>query len=149
MTSSRYADDEKAFLFRGRSVETTEPEQFKPNGIGGEVYNHPSYGPTFGKKFDFFTFDNSGAEGLFRDTQGLHDLRPPQPSYSFAAPLVNSACAKTDRVFQLEVLQVSEFDPAQGECEEPWLPGISWTDKVSAAHVVLLTPFVLPPNMMY
>ena len=130
-SSAQFADDAKAFLFRCHST-TEEPEKFHRNGNGGEIYNHRNYGPTFGKKFDFFTFDTSGVTQYKRHSYSSLISNSPH-SFAIQGPLVNTKCAKKDKSFQLEVLQVSDFDSAQGECEEPWLPGISWTDKVTPA----------------
>ena len=133
-TSSNYACDGQAFLFRCRSPSTQSPEKFLRTGHGYEAYSIPSYGPTFGYKFDFFTFDNSGGQ-VFRE---LH--YGGAPSFNLTGPLINDSAQKTPANYQLEVLQVGTIDSSSVEMLEPWSSGTSWTHHVRAASLSVLMP---------
>lgn len=121
-SKSATASDPAAFLFRCRSAASGKYKKFQPNGNGHEICPNSGYGPCFGFKHDFFTFDSS--RNIFREQSYGHTA-----SFSLSGPLIDSSSLKNTRDWELEVLQVGHFNPAEGECEHSWLSGFSWQDK--------------------
>ena len=113
--------DAQAFLFRCHSPATQSPEKFARSGYGCEIFNSPSYGPTFGYLHDFFTFDSSGGEVFRQQNYGG------SPSFTLSGSLINDSATKTKANYQLEVLQVETLDRSTGELPEPWLAATDWT----------------------
>ena len=142
-SSTGLANDSKAFLFRSESSGSGNLESIKRSGNGNEIFQNAEYGPVFGCKHDFFTFDNKtsilreqsyqGSYAYDADYGCTRHKKCLYNSFSLDGTLITSKLSKTDQNFQLEVLQIGQFDPAEGELEQPWLSGAAtaWSDIVS------------------
>lgn len=128
-----FAPDALAFLFRCQSPATQSPEKFLRTGHNYEIYSHHSYGPTFGCKFDFFTFGAGGGQVFRQESYGG------TPSFNLTGPLINDSGQNLSANYQLEVLQVGIIDSSTVEMSEPWSSGATWTHQVRIAPLCMVT----------
>lgn len=58
-STNAYQIDANAFLFRLYQNGNLQPKKFPRKGNGNDVYDHVSYGPTFGGGHDLYTFNGT------------------------------------------------------------------------------------------
>ena len=122
-----HCEDSQAFLFRmspekgQRSRQHVRTEKFpvSPSLHYQAQYAHPTYGPTFGGRYDLQTFTTSGLT-----------LTTIPSAYPTEGPLIDTSIPKTAANFQLEVLQVIVDLHCNGELDVPWLTDVACTFEV-------------------
>ncbi|CAG2189890.1 unnamed protein product [Mytilus edulis] len=123
--ANAYSLDNKAFLFRLYQDGTFKPVNFPVTGAGNAMYDHQSYGPTFGGGHDLYTFNGTVAhDGTCYPLNGSTSFGT---SYNMKGENSNSICNGNLKVTDLEVYMVEEIPNAP--LENPWRRTPEWNLK--------------------
>lgn len=147
LSNNKFVDDPQAFLFRFTYQPAQEHienhEKFESSRQGKELYGQATYGPTFGQRFDLFTFADYQQSLTDVHNEGVTSfVATPTPFYDASATAASQSV--------LEVLKVSFDKNIAEELEEAWVPRCSWTVKVScnAKGSSQCTTFYLDPQLL-
>ncbi|KAK3590757.1 hypothetical protein CHS0354_017271 [Potamilus streckersoni] len=129
---SNYVHDSAAFLFQLCYNGELNPKRFNVKLPANAIYNHSSYGPTFGSGHDLYTFNGT----IARDGQALklNGGMTLNTAYDMQGVDFNKFANSTMEVIDIEVYSVLDDispDLCHAElCEKTWRTTIGWSEEV-------------------
>ncbi|KAK3590758.1 hypothetical protein CHS0354_017272 [Potamilus streckersoni] len=128
---SNYVHDSAAFLFQLCYNGELNPKRFNVKLPANAIYNHSSYGPTFGNGYDLYTF--SGTIARNGQALKLNGSMTLNTAYDMQGVDFNQYANSTMEVIDIEVYSVLDDilpDLCHAElCEKTWRTTIGWSEE--------------------